>query len=368
MKNNFYYILFISLLLIGCSSEDDLTQPTSNGTPSNGGGGGGESVNYSTWLIPIEDVKDGGPGKDGIPSIDSPKFAFPNDPKVAYLEEDDLVIGLVVGDVVKAYPHPVLDWHEIVNDKVGNENITISFCPLTGTAFGWKSIVGGFESTFGVSGLLYNANLILYDRRTDSNWSQLGLKCVNGKQIGDSPDLVRVVETTWEVWKSMYPNTLVMTLETGFERSYDLYPYGPYKIQDDFFIFPVSPINDALPNKERVFALIDGSISKVYQFKKFGNGNAIKQQFNGKDYLVVGTSEFIVGYELIGSLKDLTFTYDFNSGRDETIVFSDNEGNTWSIYGEAISGPRKGVRLKSPKSVISYWFAIAAFYPNPEIY
>lgn len=368
MKNSIFYVFITCLLLVGCGSSDSdvFDSNTTNNTPDENSNDGG--VNYSNWSIPIEDVKDGGPGKDGIPSIDSPKFAFANDPNAAYLNEDDLVVGLVIGDVVKAYPHLVLDWHEIVNDKVGIENITISFCPLTGTGFGWKSKVDGFDSTFGVSGLLYNANLILYDRKTDSNWSQLGLECVNGSQIGDRPELVHVVETTWSIWKLMYPNTEVMTLDTGFERSYNLYPYGPYKIQDDFFIFPVSPRNDALPNKERVLALIDGGLSKVYQFEKFGNGMVVKQEFNSKNYLIVGAKDFMVAFELKGSLKDLTFDYKFESYREESSIFTDNEGNKWSVFGEAISGPRKGVRLEPTKSVISYWFAIAAFYPNPQIY
>ncbi len=358
MKNNIFDVLLISVLLIGCSSDDDVLPPA-NGNPQDGDKG---------WLIPIVEVKDGGPGKDGIPSIDSPHFVFANDTRAAYLKEDDLVIGLVMGDVVKAYPHPILDWHEIVNDKVGGENITISYCPLTGTGFGWKGKVEGVSTTFGVSGLLYNANLILYDRKTDSNWSQLGLQCVNGKQIGAVPELFRVVETTWSVWKSIYPNTQVMTLNTGFERSYGQYPYGFYKTKDNFLIFTVSPINNTLPNKERVLVLIDDEISKVYRFSKFGNGMAIKQKVSSRNYLVVGTSDFLVGYELTGDLINLTYTYDFNLGSDVTTIFFDNEGNKWSIYGEAISGPRKGQRLKTSKSVIGYWFAIAAFYPDPKIY
>lgn len=367
MKNSIFYGVVIGLLLVGCGGGDT-EELNPGGTNNNNGGGNGTVVDFLEWSIPIEDVKDGGPGKDGIPSVDSPKFVFPNDAKAAYLQEDDLVLGLVIGDVVKAYPHPVLDWHEVVNDWVGEKNITISFCPLTGTGFGWESQVGGVDSTFGVSGLLYNANLILYDRRTDSNWSQLRLECVNGSQLGDRPDLVRVVETTWSAWKKMYPNTKVMTLDTGFERSYNLYPYGPYKIQDDFFIFPVSPRNNTLPNKERVFALIDGETSMVYQFEKFGNGLVVKEDFNGKTYLVVGSQDFLVGYELVGSLKDLNFEYEFDNNREEASVFTDNEGNKWSVFGEAITGPRKGVRLNNTKSVISYWFAIAAFYPNPKIY
>ena len=178
MKSKFLYVLLICAVLIGCSSSDKDELSPAEET------GSGNSPSSSSWLIPIDEVKDGGPGKDGIPSIDSPKFVFVNDAGAEYLNGSDLVVGYVNGDVVRAYPHQILDWHEVVNDKVGNDNITISYCTLTGTAFGWKSMTNGTQSTFGVSGLLYNSNLILYDRNTDSYWSQLGLKCVNGNLIG----------------------------------------------------------------------------------------------------------------------------------------------------------------------------------------
>ena len=137
----------------------------------------------------------------------------------------------------------ILDWHEVVNDKLDNQFVTISYCPLTGTAFGWSSVANGAKSTFGVSGLLYNTNLILYDRNTDSNWSQLELKCVNGALIGDEPILESVVETNWGTWKKLYPNTKVLSLETGFDRNYNFYPYGDYKTNHGYFLFTVSPSN-----------------------------------------------------------------------------------------------------------------------------
>ena len=149
----------------------------------------------------MSEVKDGGPGKDGIPSIDSPRFIDANDSGTDFLNDTDLVIGIVKGDVVKAYPHLILDWHEIVNDKLIEDLITVNYCPLTGTAFGWSSVANNENTTFGVSGLLYNSNLILYDRTTDSYWSQLELECVNGDLIGDEPLLESVVETNWELGK-----------------------------------------------------------------------------------------------------------------------------------------------------------------------
>ncbi|MCF6181668.1 DUF3179 domain-containing protein [Lutibacter sp.] len=377
MKTKNFYVIIMVLLLVSCGgSTNDINNTASTGsgnnTGNNNGGSSGNNgnnqgggTNSQDWLIPISEVKDGGPGKDGIPSIDNPKFLDVDDPNTNFLTDEDLVIGIVVGDEVRAYPHLILDWHEIVNDEFESDAITISYCPLTGTAFGWESLTNRTKSEFGVSGLLYNANLILYDRNTDSNWSQLKLLCVNGTLIGHKPELQQVIETNWGTWKKLYPTSKVLSLDTGFSRNYDLYPYGDYKTNNDFFLFTASPTNDALPNKERVFALINDEKSKVYQFSKFIGGKAIKQTFNGIDYLVVGNDKLITAFELDSANSNLNFNYAFN---DLEVFITDDEGNSWSVFGKALSGPRAGEQLKMAKSVVSYWFAIAAFYPNPIIY
>ena len=340
------------------------TNGSDQSLPDNSDSNGDNNSNgNSEWSIPIGDVKDGGPGKDGIPSIDNPKFLDLN--QVDFLSDEDLIVGTVNDDIVKAYPHPILDWHEIVNDETNGEAVTLNYCPLTGTAFGWKSEVNSAMSTFGVSGLLYNANLILYDRNTDSNWSQLKLECVNGPLIGDKPILTNIIETNWKTWKRLYPNSKVLSTDTGFSRNYNTYPYGPYRTNHSYFIFTPSITNDALPNKERVYALINDGISKVYRFTNFTNGNVLKDTFNDKDYLLVGNENLIKAFELSEPYSSLTFTYDFNNTE---VFFKDNEGNKWSVFGKAIEGQRSGEQLTPAVSVVSYWFSIAAFYPNPEIH
>ena len=364
MKNKFLFTFLILAILMSCTNNnDDIPDQITNNNNNNIDTITNNNEDSASWLIPIKEVKDGGPGKDGIPSIDNPKFVDASN--VDFLNFNDLVIGIIDGDEIKAYPHLILDWHEIVNDEINQKFVSISYCPLTGTAFGWRSNSGGKKSTFGVSGLLYNTNLILYDRNTNSNWSQLKLQCVNGPLIKSKPSVVSVVETNWGTWKKLYPNTKVMTLETGFDRDYEFYPYGDYKTNQNLFLFTATPSNNALPNKERVFTIIDGNEAKVYQFNKFNNGNVIKDVFGGVNYLVVGNGSIINAFELTLEYRNLNFEYAFN---DSEIFFKDNENNKWSIFGEALEGPRKGQQLNKPKYVVSFWFAIAAFYPNPKIF
>ena len=347
--------------MVSCSNND-IIQPTQTSSNDN-------NDESELWLVPVSEVKDGGPGKDGIPSIDNPIFIQPNE--ATYVNDSDLVIGTFINGKAKAYPHSILDWHEIINDKISNDSlVTISYCPLTGTAFAWEGSTNGEKTSFGVSGLLYNANLILYDRNTDSNWSQLGLRCINGSLKGKRPKSLKVIETNWKTWKTLYPTTKVLSNETGFSRSYSQYPYGNYRTNNNYFIFKPELENDDLPSKKRVYAIINqiegiDDQSKIYKFEDFTNGLAIKDTFLAKKYLVVGNENLLYSFEITNEFSDLTFEYNFN---DNNVFFSDNEGNDWSVYGEAINGPRKGKTLTPSVSVVSYWFAIAAFYPNPKIY
>lgn len=364
MKKKFL-CLTLFIFIVSCSGGngvDIVTNPNQNTNQPN--------PPSNDWLIPLSQVKDGGPGKDGIPSIDSPIFIPADDPGTSFIANSDLIIGILKGDNIRAYPHSILNWHEIVNDLFSVDFVVVNYCPLTGTAFAWDGIADGTKSEFGVSGLLYNANLILYDRNTDSHWSQLKLQCVNGELIGDEPTLLDIIETDWATWKSLYPNSEVLSRQTGFynENQYLEYPYGDYRTDNNYFIFTATPLNNALPSKERIYAIIDDDLSRVYQFSKFTNGNSIKEEFNGKSYLIIGDENLIKAFELTGDYKSLEFEYKFQDTSLQDGFFADNEGNIWSAFGEALSGPRIGERLVPSKSVVSYWFAIAAFYPNPEIY
>ena len=360
MKTKTLFFKLLLLILLSCSSGENLII-------EGGGNGNDNNLNVTNkWTIPVEEVFDGGPGKDGIPSIDSPIFLEGNSVEAkVYMNDDDLVVGIVKGNVAKAYPHRILDWHEVVNDDVFGDKITISYCPLTGTAFGWESLVDDKFTEFGVSGLLYNTNLILYDRNSDSYWSQLKLECVNGEFVGSNPKVVNVIETTWGLWKEMFPNTKILSDEQGFARNYAEYPYGGYKEDDSFLYFPVSKSDNSIPNKERVHAIIQGISAKVFEFSNFGVGKAIKSDFLSDAILVIGDQKMINSYVLSAQHSNLVFEYDFSTPEH---YFKDNEGNKWNVLGVAVAGPRTGEVLMPTNSLMSYWLAIPAFFSNVQIY
>ena len=291
-----------------------------------------------------------------------------DDPSLDFLREDDYVAAVSVGGEILAFPHPILNYHEIVNAKVGSDDFVLSYCPLTGSAVAWDVDNFILKPEFGVSGLLYNSNLLLYDRSTGSHWSQMMQKAVRGSRVGEIPDRIQVIETTWATWKAMYPDSKVLTTETGNERDYFAYPYGNYRWNDNL-LFPVSREDNRLHPKRRVIGMHSGNASKVFQLDVFPSEMvALQQQFDGKPVVIIGNSTANIAAIYSRELADGTIL-DFNPVQDQLpIVMTDSEGNTWDIFGSAVSGPRAGEQLAMTESFTALWFAWATFFNNTEIH
>lgn len=112
---------------------------------------------YSRHSIPLDDISGGGTGKDGVSSIDNPHFLTVTEADQALMRNEDRVLGFVPNDQARAYPN----WHEIVNDRVGGNPVVISLCPLYGTGIVFDAHVVSCELKFGVSGLLYQSDMLL---------------------------------------------------------------------------------------------------------------------------------------------------------------------------------------------------------------
>jgi len=272
-------------------------------TACGGGGGSNPPVqNNVEWLVPTGDVFDGGPGKDGIPALQSPEFE--SVATIQTVNPNDLAIAVKHNGDVKIYPHDIMDWHEIVNAGPADDPYILSYCPLTGSALAWLSTAAHANSSFGVSGLLYNSNLILYDRQTDSVWSQMFEISISGPRIRELPERMQLLEGKYGTLRDMYPDALVMTRNTGFNRNYQDYPYGDYR-EDSGLFFPVTHADQRLHPKTRVIGIRSGSgvdvdsVAKVYQLSGFGSTTqAINEQFQDQSIVVVGNTalDFAVIY------------------------------------------------------------------------
>ncbi|MER6999189.1 DUF3179 domain-containing protein [Streptomyces sp. NPDC000410] len=275
----------------------------------------------------------GGPGKDGIPSIDKPRFVRAGE--AGFLSEDDPVFGLEYRGEVRAYPQLVLVWHEIVNDTVGGEPLAVTYCPLTGTVIAFSAPPGVQELTFGTTGQLVNSNLLMYDRQTGSQWPQLLGQAVSGPLKGTKLDTVPLVWTTWKQWRTAHPDTTVLSTSTGALRSYGSDPYGSY---------------DGYPDRSGYYAT-GRPIFPVL---------ATSDRFADKD-VVIGVR---VGEERLAIRKDLV--------RTAKIVRAEVSGTQMEArwddrLGTARVVQQVGERWEPADFLDSMWFAWYAFYPNSQV-
>ncbi len=361
MQRITHYFATISFIfiLVSCGSSGT---SDSAGTVSSSGSARSES---GVWSVPVGLIRDGGPGKDGIPALRNPRIINANQSDLA---DNELVTGVVYKNVVRAYPHNILNWHEIVNETYLQDNVVISLCPLTGSSMGWHVGTNLEEPYYGVSGLLYESNLILFDRETDSHWSQMLKQGINGSRIDEVPQDIQVVETTWGTWKAMYPDTDILSENTGFTRDYHVYPYGNFRT-DTRLIFSVQNFDQRLHPKERVLGIRTDDTSRVYPLENFSSDiQVINDSLDGEPVVIVGSSDLNFAVAFKRMLDDGTVMEFSHVNEELPIVMQDEFGTSWDVFGRAVAGEREGSQLEITDSYIAYWFAWAAFHNDAEIY
>ncbi|MCU7812119.1 MAG: DUF3179 domain-containing protein [Candidatus Thiodiazotropha sp. (ex Notomyrtea botanica)] len=235
-------------------------------------------------LIPSQEIFHGGPGKDGIPAIDEPRFERVNDAN--WLNDDDRVMGISLSGTHKAYPLRILNWHEIVNDQIGGRPVVVSYCPLCGSGLIMSARADGLDLKFGVSGLLYKSDMLLYDRKTESLWSQMMKQAVSGDLQGTKLSLLTSQNTTWKDWRTAHPDTVVLSRETGYARNYSRNPYAGYEDQRDLY-FPVSGIDPRYHPKQATLGIELNGKHKAYPYVELDrSGGRVEDSFAGQDLIV----------------------------------------------------------------------------------
>lgn len=223
------------------------------------------------WNIDTQTVASGAL-QDAIPALNTPQFIRANDERIIenedYMDPTERVLVVQNDQITKVYPYKILDRHEIVNDLLGDENIVVSYCPLTGTGTVWSSEVNGNTLEFAVSGLVSHSNMLLYDRSTESLWSQMRKEAVYGELKDASPVLFPHQETLWGAIENL-PNlekVQVLSYNTGFDYDYETFPYGDYRTANNQIFFPIGHRDDRLPAKEIVLGVVVDGEAKVYRF------------------------------------------------------------------------------------------------------
>lgn len=280
--------------------------------------------------VPLDQIVDGGPGKDGIPAILEPRFVSAEE--AAFLHDEDRVLGLTLGQAAKAYPIKILNWHEIVNDSLGATPIVVTYCPLCGTGIAFNAVLKGRRHTFGVSGLLYQSDLLMYDHQTESLWSQVGMHAVAGPQTGETLTPLFLEHTTWSEWRAAHPATLVLSTRTGSFRNYDDDPYLGYNERPDL-MFDTTHFDPSYHPKEWVVGVEIDGVAKAYPFselKKAGapigdqvGGRTITVRFNQKS-----RSASVIDVDGSPLPSVMAFWFAWYTFHPDTQVFAHPKGNS----------------------------------------
>jgi hypothetical protein len=343
----------------------------------------GWDTDFNISAVPYQEIFSGGPGKDGIPAIDNPRFESIEEAR-AWVTGDGPVISLEVNGQARAYPLAVLAWHEIVNDTIGGVPVIVTFCPLCHTALAFERTLDGTVHDFGVSGNLRFSDMVMYDRQSETWWQQATGKGIVGELTGAKLGFLPSQLIGLDQFAETYPDGIVMNRDTGWGRDYGRNPYVGYDTADQQpFLFD-GATDGRLSPKERVVTIgeQDNTAPISIPYSELRSNGVANVDFEGQplvalwqpgavsalDAAYIDESEDVGGTGVFSAVVDgdtLTFTRD----GDEAAPITDLEtGSTWDVTGRAIDGPLSGTVLEPVPHGDHFWFAWAAFVPQTGIW
>lgn len=352
--------LLVPLLTVACGDSPTADAAGDEAPPAE------LSCTIDTDLIYV-----GGGGKDAIPALSDPPFVAAGDHGAAYLRDRFRVVGLRVGETYLAVPHNILWWHEIVNLDVDDLQLAVTYCPLTGSALVFdRGSVAGAE--LGVSGLLFLNNLILYDRREPSSlFPQMMRQASCGPNTGLRLVTYPAVEMTWETWRTLHPDTRVVSGATGYARDYTRYPYGSYEdLADTTTLYPMPSLDTSRPPKERVLGIPDGAGGGIaFPFQELSDPDrprrVIQRTVAGTPLVVLWDEPAQAAAAFLPALGGQAIELTVEGGR----FVDGGTGSVWTVDGLAVGGSLRGERLTPVQpAYVAFWFAWSAFQPHTEVW
>lgn len=336
------------------------------------------TTDFSKHSVPYSEILSGGPPKDGIPSIDAPKFQSTREAD-EWLSDREPVVFVKVGDDARAYPIQILIWHEIVNDTVGGEPLLVTFCPLCNTAIAFKRTFNGQILDFGTTGRLRYSNLIMYDRQTETWWQQATGDAIAGEHTGAQLEFYPASMISWADFKDLHPDGKALSRDTGHPRNYGRNPYYGYDdINQTPFLFNGATPSQ-LPPMARVLTVDLNNEAVAYPYDVLSELKVVNDTVGGEEVVILwtegaasalDTSNIPEGRD-VGSaaaysrlLDDQLLDFEFKDGK----ILDTQTGSEWNIFGLAIAGELKGKQLTPVISINHFWFSWAAFKPETRVY
>jgi hypothetical protein len=316
-------------------------------------------------------------GRDRIPPIDEPRFARADDAP-DYMRDSEPVIVFSVGGDARAYPLAIMMWHEIVNDTVGGQRVSVTFCPLCNSAIVFDRALNRGVVTFGTTGILRNSDLVMWDRQTESWWQQITGEAVVGDLTGTRLRLLPSSLMSWKSFEETYPSGQVLLRPVtafGSEiRPYDDPPYAGYDdINEPPFLFDGSA-DPRLPAVARVLTLNSGGEQVAYDYGFLRSEQVVNDRVGAEDIVILFDLDVLSPFEDGNRDPQTTgapavfrrrsagdmLTFSLEDGQ----IKDSETGSVWTTGGVAVSGPLAGARLEPVVHGSHFWFAWSVFYPD----
>lgn len=339
----------------------------------------GWRTDFNMAAVPLSEFRWTGVDIDAIEPVDEPFFARVTSAP-PYMRPREPVISIELAGVARAYPLAIMMWHEIVNDVIADIPVVVTFCPLCNSAIVFDRTVRGQVLRFGVSGMLRNSDLVMWDDATDSWWQQITGEAMVGAMTGTRLSRLPAAIVAWETFVENFPEGEVMLRPEnrfGFKERYDDPPYAGYDdVATPPFLFD-GPVDGRLPATARVLAVIEGDTEVAYPYKLLAETGVVNDRVGRADIVIFfdegtlspflsstgssTTSGSAVAFHRMVNGRRLTFRIDGND-------FVDLEtGSRWNLLGRAVSGDLQGATLKAMKHSNEFWFAWVIFHPDTEL-
>lgn len=336
-------------------------------------------TDFSRHAFPLDEIIEGGPGKDGIPSIDQPEFNSIADAE-DWLDQREPVVAYISDEEARAYPLQILIYHEIVNDTVNGSDIAITYCPLCNAAMVFSRQLQNDVLEFGTSGKVHTSNLVMYDRSSESWWLQFTGEGVVGKFTGAQLKLLPSQIVSFQQFKAAYPNGRVLSKETGFNKKYGVNPYTDYDSRHlPYAWFFRNPLDTRLPAMERVLGVATADKVMAYPFSVLNKKPFVQHEIEEIPVLIVSKSGMAsaVDKRLIRDSKETLTAAAYSRRVDDRVldfkllnaeIIDVQTKSTWNLFGEAIKGPLAGKRLDKLDRGVYFSFVWLDFYPQSIIF
>jgi hypothetical protein len=341
-------------------------------------GPGSWRTDLSKKSIDLSELMPGGPPKDGIPAIDRPTFISPAEAS-AWLSPNEPVLVTEHAGEARAYPLQILIWHELVNDQIGELPILVSYCPLCNSAIVFDRRLDAKVYDFGVSGMLRQSDMVMYDRQTDSLWQQITGEAIVGTLTGKQLKRVRSQTLSFESFSRAFPNGKVLSRETGHRRPYGQNPYVGYEFGNRL-IMPVKMSRSvrALPPLERIVTVTVEGKSKAYPFSLLRRRGVVEDRIGNlrlavffekgtvtplDDKRIAGSRDVGAAAVFLPELEGRPLSFRRRDGK----IVDKQTGSTWNLFGIATDGPLAGSRLTPVEHGVYFAFAWLVFNPETQI-